>query len=96
MITRARAGIVKPNPRYVLLTEKVAILEPRYVAAALNHPGWNNAMTEEYDTCKETNTFTLVPCTPDMHVLGSGWVNRIKLNADGTLNKLESRTGRRR
>ena len=91
MITRAKAGIVKPNPRYVLLTQKVAIPEPRSVAATLNHPGWHNAMQEEYDTCEETNTFTLVPRTPDMHVLGSGWVHRVKLNADGTLNKLKSR-----
>lgn len=32
-----------------------------------------------------------MPRTPDMHVLGSGWVHRVKLNADGTLNKLKSR-----
>lgn len=61
MTTRSKAGIRKPNPRYVLLSQKVAHPEPETVAEALKHPGWNAAMTEEIDNCKETKTFSLVP-----------------------------------
>lgn len=91
MITRAKVGITKPNPRYVLLTHKVEFPEPRTVAEALRHPGWNGAMSEEMVNCKEAGTWTLVPITLDMHVLGSRWVFRTKLNADGTLDKLKGR-----
>lgn len=49
MITRSKAGVVKPNPRYALLTQKAAYPLPKTVTEALKHPGWNNAMTEEFD-----------------------------------------------
>lgn len=91
MITRAKAGIRKPNPRYVLLTQKVAHPEPATVAEALKHPGWTAAMTEEIDNCKETKTFSLVPRTSDMNLIGNRWVHRVKLNADGTVQCLRSR-----
>nr|AAC67200.1 putative retroelement pol polyprotein [Arabidopsis thaliana] len=91
MITRAKVGITKPNPRYVFLSHKVTYPEPKTVTAALKHPGWTGAMTEEMGNCSETNTWSLVPYTPNMHVLGSKWVFRTKLHADGTLNKLKAR-----
>lgn len=48
-------------------------------------------MGEEIENCSETNTWSLVPYTPEMHVLGSKWVFRTKLNADGSLDKLKAR-----
>ena len=38
-----------------------------------------------------TNTWTLVPCTPEMHVLGNQWIFRNKLNADGTVETPRAR-----
>lgn len=91
MVTRAKAGVSKPNPRYALLSHKVSYPEPKTVTEALKHPGWNGAMSEEIGNCDETNTWSLIPYTPDMNVLGSKWVFRTKLNADGTLHKLKAR-----
>ncbi|XP_048605730.1 uncharacterized mitochondrial protein AtMg00820-like [Brassica napus] len=91
MVTRSQVGTVKPNPHYALLTQKVSIPKPRTIADALNHEGWRNAMGDEFESCKETNTFTLVPRSEDMHVLGNRWVHRVKLNADGSFKKLRSR-----
>ncbi|XP_024011200.1 uncharacterized protein LOC112086480 [Eutrema salsugineum] len=91
MITRAKEGIFKPNPRYALLTHKAAYPEPRSVASALKHPGWHNAMSEEMSNCSETNTWSLVPRAPGMNILGSKWVFRTKLHADGSLDKLKAR-----
>ena len=91
MVTRAKVGISKPNPRYVFLSHKVSYPEPKTVTAALKHPGWTGAMTEEIGNCSETQTWSLVPYKSDMHVLGSKWVFRTKLHADGTLNKLKAR-----
>ena len=91
MVTRSKKGIVKPNPRYGLLTHKVKHSEPKTVTEALKHPGWTATMNEEYGNCNEANTWSLIPYTPDMHVLGSKWVFRTKLNADGSLDKLKAR-----
>ena len=91
MITRSKAGTVKPNPRYALLTQKSAFPTPKTVTEALKHPGWNNAMSEEIGNCNATKTWSLVPRTPDMNVLGCLWVFRNKLNADGTFKKHRAR-----
>ena len=78
---------MKPNPRYALLTQKAAFPTPKTVSETLQHPGWNNAMIEEFDNCQATKTWSLVPRTPSMNVLGCLWVYRNKLNADGTFKK---------
>ena len=91
MVTRLRDGIRKPNPKYALNIHRVSHPEPRTVTAALKHKGWNEAMGTEITNCKETNTWSLVPKTPEMHVLGSRWVYRTKLNADGTVKGLRAR-----
>jgi len=91
MMTRSKKGITKPNPWYGLLTHKVKNAEPKTVTEALKHPGWTVAMNEEYDNCKEAQTWSLVPYTPDMNVLGSKWVFRTNLNADGSFDKVKAR-----
>lgn len=48
-------------------------------------------MKEEIGNCAENNTWTLVPYTPKMNVLGKKWVFRTKLKADGTLDKLRAK-----
>ena len=91
MVTRGKDGIRKPNPRYVLHTVKGVTKEPRTLAEALSHPGWNGAMSEEVGTCHETGTWSLVPHPKDDHVIGCRWVHKVKLHADGTVEKLRSR-----
>lgn len=91
MFTGSRVGIVKPNPRYVIHTVKGIPTEPKTTAAALKHPGWTGAMVEEIDTCKETNTFSLIPLPTGVRPLGSRWIHRVKLNSDGTFKCFRSR-----
>lgn len=91
MTTRARAGIVKPNLRYALLTVKEGYPEPRSVKAALNDAGWKDAMGVEIDHMVETKMFVLVPPAPDQDPLGCRWVYKTKLNADGTVRTLRAR-----
>lgn len=91
MVTRRKDGIVKPNPRYVMLTVKVVPTEPTTVAEALAHEGWKASIVEEMDTCAETETWSLVPPPEDIHLVGCRWVFKVKLNADGTVQKLRSR-----
>ncbi|CAA7025129.1 unnamed protein product [Microthlaspi erraticum] len=83
-------GIRKPNPRYALLSHKVSFSRPQTVTEALKHPGWNGAMTEEINTCGVTRSWSLVPYTPDMNVLGSKWIFTHKIKYDGSLDRLKA------
>lgn len=40
MTTRAKDGIIKPNPKYALFTVKENYPEPKTVKTALKDPGW--------------------------------------------------------
>ncbi|CAA7059937.1 unnamed protein product [Microthlaspi erraticum] len=91
MITRSKSGIQKSNQHYALHTQKVTFPKQRTVTEALKHPGWNGAMTEGYDTCGITRTWSLVPYSPGMNVLGSKWIFTPKIKADGSLDRLKAR-----
>lgn len=43
----SKAGIVKPNPKYVLPATSSIPYEPKSVKSALRHSGWKNAMLDE-------------------------------------------------
>lgn len=90
MVTRAKAGVRKTNPRYVH-TVKSEVAKPKNLAEALSHPGWTAAMVDDHDTCQETRTWSIVPHPSNANILGWGWVHKIKLNTDGTVEKLHSR-----
>lgn len=69
MVTRARAGIVVPNPKYAhtaMTTSPTA--PPTFVRAAMRDPDWRQAMQEEYDALMANGTWTLVP-QPAEHTL---------------------------
>ncbi|CAL9222155.1 unnamed protein product, partial [Arabidopsis halleri] len=57
MITRGKAGVHKPNPRYVLLATTHVPPEPKIVVAALQDDKWTTAMEEEIDSFHVTKTF---------------------------------------
>ncbi|CAA7035584.1 unnamed protein product [Microthlaspi erraticum] len=91
MTTRAKAGIQKPNTRYILLTSKFSTKEPKSIVEAMKHPGWNRAVMDEMGRVYMLNTWSLVLPTADMNILSSKWVFTTKLNPDTTLDKLKAR-----
>lgn len=64
---------------------------PKSVVEALKHPGWSDAMKEEMHIIDVTHTWDLIPFDETMNVLGCRWVFTVKLNADGSLNRLKAR-----
>lgn len=62
---------------------------PRSLKDALSDEGWNNTMGEEITHMVETETFELVPPSPEQKPLSNGWVYKEKLHADGTHHKLQ-------
>ena len=49
MVTRARAGIHKPNPKYAMAANEAVSLIPWSVRSAVKDPHWYAAMKKEYD-----------------------------------------------
>ncbi|OIW19116.1 hypothetical protein TanjilG_08916 [Lupinus angustifolius] len=93
MVTRSQRGIAKPNPKYALMSTSSFNIprNPHNIRSALGHPGWKSAMDEELDALYKNQTWDLVHRTPDMHVIGSKWVFKSKLNPEGSLDRLKAR-----
>nr|KYP46379.1 hypothetical protein KK1_032026 [Cajanus cajan] len=93
MVTCSQRGIVKPNPKYALLSTSSMNIprNPHNIRSALSHPGWKAAMYEELEALHKNQTWQLVPRTPNMHVIGSKWVSKSKLKPDGSLDRLKAR-----
>lgn len=47
MFTRAKAELLKANPKYALLLVKTNYFKPKTIKDAFKYPGWNNAMGDE-------------------------------------------------
>lgn len=48
-------------------------------------------MNDEIDAMKQHNTWSLVPKTVSMNVIGSKWVYKVKLKVDGKVECLKAR-----
>lgn len=91
MITRSRAGLIKPNPKYELVTLQSSIhCEPKTFKSALKHTGWYRAVLEEMKALHDNKTWVLVPRPPHMNIIGCKWDYKMKRNADGSLDQLKA------
>lgn len=93
MQTRLKNHITKPNKRYALTAAKPNFIdiEPRTHHQALKEKHWRDSMSKEYDSQIALRTWDLVPPSPSQNVIDTKWIYRIKLLADGTLDKYKSR-----
>ena len=99
MITRSKAGIIKPRHLFDLLAISptnlhvalFAAKEPKGYKSASKHQYWCHAMTEEIQALHQSNMWTLVPRPPNVNVLGSKWVFRTKYHVDGTIDRHRAR-----
>uniref|UniRef100_A0A803PYD1 Retrovirus-related Pol polyprotein from transposon RE1 n=1 Tax=Cannabis sativa TaxID=3483 RepID=A0A803PYD1_CANSA len=91
MITRAKAGIFKPKT--YLSHNKISHGQhiPASVAEALQHEGWNSAMSDEFYALKRQKTWSLVPRSLADNIVGCKWIFREKFNADGSHQRLKAR-----
>ena len=90
MITRARAGIHKPNPKYAMAATEAISPLPRSVRSAVKDPHWYAAMQKEFDALQANKTWTLVPRPPGARIITCKWVFKHKLNPDGTLERYKA------
>ena len=92
MITRARVGTFKPNPRYAGAATTADISPiPRTVNQALKDPNWNKAMQSEFDALLANNTWELVPRPHGAHIVSGKWIFRHKFKEDGSFDRYKAR-----
>lgn len=99
MVTRSKAGIVKPRHIADLsyLTSSAlhhalfSTTEPKGFKSAAKHPKWFVAMCNEMDALRQNDTYDLVPRPKHANIVGSKWVFRTKFNVDGTVDQFKAR-----
>lgn len=85
-LTRAKASICKPNPKYahfIAITNH--LVEPTCFSHAQKSEHWRKAMVEEFNALQKASTWTLVSSKPTMNILPNKWV----FNMMGPLNGLK-------
>lgn len=65
--------------------------EPRNFSEARESKEWKRACVEEIESIERNETWVLVDLPYIAKPIGLKWVFKIKLNADGSINKYKSR-----
>uniref|UniRef100_A0A803NL56 Reverse transcriptase Ty1/copia-type domain-containing protein n=1 Tax=Cannabis sativa TaxID=3483 RepID=A0A803NL56_CANSA len=89
MITRAKSGISKPRLFFSVAAGTPA--KSSNFREASKDPKWLAAMDTEVVALKSQGTWILVPPPSGFKVIGCKWVYRIKLNADGSVERYKAR-----
>ncbi|KAM1100809.1 hypothetical protein ACFX1X_007348 [Malus domestica] len=71
--------------------EDPMLIEPTSYTQAFKFPHWRQAMKEEHDALFQNHTWSLVPATPHMNIVGCKWVFRVKRKADGSIDLHKAR-----
>lgn len=90
--TRSMSDITKPKQPLFLHTSTATTIDPlpRNPIDALSIPEWNHAMTDEFNTLIDNNTWDLVPRRSDMNIIRCMWMFKHKTEADGSLECYKS------
>ena len=92
MVTRSRAGVSKPNPKYALtVTYDPTLLEPTCYTQAAKSEEWRKTMGAEFNALQQSGTWSLVQPTSNMNILPNKWVFKIKKRSDGTIERYKAR-----
>ncbi|XP_043725932.1 uncharacterized mitochondrial protein AtMg00810-like [Telopea speciosissima] len=65
--------------------------EPTSYKVASKNPSWVAAMDSEYKALMQNQTWTLVPPSKEMNIVGCKWVYRIKTKSDGSIERYKAR-----
>jgi hypothetical protein len=84
-------GRVKyPPPQALTATIAAHEDEPTCYSQASKNLEWRAAMNNEFDALLKNGTWSLVPFSPQMNVVGSKWVFRIKRKANGDIERYKA------
>jgi hypothetical protein len=67
------------------------ISEPSSYEEAMKNENWTNAVKTELSALMNTNTWSLVTLPPHKKAIGCKWVFKLKLHADGSVERYKAR-----
>jgi hypothetical protein len=93
MVTRRMAGVLRAPDRLILSATSSPTLPPvpTTVCGALVDPQWWRAMEEECEALQANHTWDLVPRPHGANVVTGKWIFKLKLHADGSLERYKVR-----
>jgi hypothetical protein len=80
-----------PPPQALIASIAAHKDEPTYFSQASKHPEWRTAMNTKFDALLKNGTWSLVPFSPSMNIVGSKWVFKIKRKANGDIERYKAR-----
>ncbi|KAH0777828.1 hypothetical protein KY290_009239 [Solanum tuberosum] len=83
------SALTQDNQR--LVTSICQIQEPNSYHQAIQHPGWQSAMEQEFTALDSNHTWDVVPLPAGKKALSCKWVYKVKLKSDGSLEQLKAR-----
>jgi histone deacetylase 1/2 len=89
MQSRAKTGI--RQPKHFSAVKSGSSLEPQHYKQVVTDPNWVNAMKLEFDV-QHNKTWELVPNSSSISVIGCKWVYKLKLKADGSVDRYKARS----
>ena len=89
MTTRSKHGITKKKLCYKAVLD-YTFTEPSSYKVASQYPQWTKAMDEEFSALQRQNTWSLVPATPSINLVGRKWVYKLKLHSDGSIARYKA------
>jgi hypothetical protein len=102
MQTRSKNNIHKPRdftdgtipyppPKAHLTLKTSPTAEPTSFTSANQSAEWRAAMDSEFHALMQNGTWTLVPRTPHMNIVGCKWVYKLKHKSDGSIDRYKAR-----
>lgn len=86
------AAYSKISPSYMsFLTALSSIKEPATFKEASGCPEWIKAMQDEVNALEQNATWTVVDLPPGKKAIGSKWMYKVKLQADGQVKRYKAR-----
>jgi len=79
------------QPFYAYLSSISLVFILKSVGDALAHPGWCQAMLDEFSARQSSGTWELVSLPSGKSVVDCRWVFAIKVGPDGTIDRLKAR-----
>lgn len=76
-----------PEYKSYLMTVSEGHSTPQNFFQAVLDPLWREAMDKEIQALEATKTWVLTPLPPSKRPVGCKWVYKVKLNADGSVDK---------
>lgn len=89
MVTRGKRGTVKPKNPFAGCAVTTSI--PKTVANAPADLVWYNSMKIEFEALKKNHTWSLIPKSPNMYIVGSKCIFKVKYRPDGSIERHKAR-----